>query len=199
MWVLGYAWVALLAGLGLLGMAGYSIYSADHGGKIPQEAELTAASGHIVEGREVTVERKRRRGGKTTKKYYELDLKKDDGTVVKLRVDFAVPRDKVADAVDEDVSVKYDAHDENDTYVITLDGQDLVSYADMARLSQARADADKETFTSGGMIGFAIVLALLGAVGVRQRRKMIARETAQAAAAVPSVTIGENVKSPGQQ
>ncbi|MCL1960203.1 MAG: hypothetical protein FWG56_00115 [Desulfovibrionaceae bacterium] len=185
LWVLSYAWLALLAGLGLLGMAGYSTYSASHGGMIPEEAALTSASGHITEDREITVERKRRYGGKTAKKYYELDLQPASGDKIKLRVDFDVPRATVETAVDGDVAVRYDPGDHNNTYVIQQDGEDLVSYADMARLAQKNADHDKEIFASPGMMGFAVLLALLGGGGLWWRRKLLAPAPAEPAQAKP--------------
>ena len=193
LWVLSYAWIALLAGLGLLAMAGYTVYSAGHGGKIPAEAALTTGKGHIVAGREVTVERKRRRGGKSTSKHYELDLKPATGEMIKLRIDHDVPRDALEAAMDEDVTVKYDPDDENNTYVIQQDGKDLVTYTDMAALSQRRADSDKATFTSSGMLGFAAVLAVLGGLGFWWRRRLLASEQAAVAATVPAAPIGADV------
>ena len=178
LWVLSYAWIALLGGIGLLGMAAYSTWSAAHGGSIPQESTLTSASGHIAaEGHEVTVERKRRRGGKTTKKYYELDLHQQGDAILKLRVDYDVPREILESTLDEDVTVKYDPNDNNNTYVIQQNDKYLMAYADMAKLSQAHADASKATFTAPGMIGFAVVLALLGGIGLRWRRKLLAAES----------------------
>ncbi|MDO5626139.1 MAG: hypothetical protein Q4G71_15800 [Pseudomonadota bacterium] len=180
-WILGYAWLLLLIGLGLLGMAGYAVFSASQGGKIPPEAALTVQSGHIVAGRTVTVERKRRRSGSTsTRRYYELDLQPPGAALVKLRVDYAVPRRTLEVALEEDVTVKYDPDDSNATYVIQLDGQDVLPYAQMARLSQQRADADKASHASWGSIGTGLVLALLGAGGVAWRRKLLADDDAQA-------------------
>ena len=193
LWVLSYAWIALLAGLALLAMAGYTVFSAGQGGKIPPESALTTGAGHIVAGREVTVERKRRRGGKSASKHYELDLKPGAGEVIKLRVDHAVPRGALEAAMDEDVTVKYDPNDDNNTYVIQRGGQDLVTYANMARLSQQRADSDKATFTSGGMLGFAAVLTLFGGLGFWWRRRLIAEEHAAVASATPDVAIGSDV------
>ena len=181
LWVLSYAWIAFLAGLGLLGMAAYSTWSAAHGGSIPQESTLTSASGHIAaEGREVTVEHRRRRGGKTTRKYYELDLRQQGDAVLKLRVDHDVPREMLESALDEDVTIKYDPNDNNNTYVIQRDDKYFMTYADMARLSQVHADADKATFAAPGMMGFAALLALLGGVGLWWRRKLLASESASA-------------------
>ena len=196
LWILSYAWIVMLAGLGLLAMAAYTAYSADHGGKIPKEADLTVLSGHIVEGREMTVERKRRRGGRTTSKHFELDLKPATGDIIKLKVDFAVPRQALEDAVDEDVTVKYDPDDENNTYVIQQGGKDLVPYAKMAELSQRRADSDKATFTSSGMLGFAAVLAVLGSAGFWWRRRLVAADHASATQATPQIAIGSGVPPP---
>ncbi|MDR2187336.1 MAG: hypothetical protein LBE62_04685 [Azonexus sp.] len=178
LWVLSYAWIALLLGLGFLGMAIYSIYSASHGGSIPPESALSSMSGHITEGREMVVETQRRRGGKTTRKYYELDLNPASGAIIKLRVDHDVSRTVLEAAIDEDVTVKYDPNDDNSTYVIQQGGKDLMSYTDAAALSQRHADADKAFFASGGMMGVAALLALLGGGGVWWRRKLLADSNA---------------------
>jgi hypothetical protein len=198
LWLLSYAWIVMLAGLGLLAMAVYTTYSAGHGGSIPQESALTSASGHIQGGREMTVERKRRHLGKTVTKYYELDFQPADGAPIKLRIDHDVPRPALEEAIDEDVTVKYDAGGNNDTYVIQQGGKQLVSYVDMARLSQRHADSEKDLFASGGMMGFAALLAILGAGGLVWRRKLLIAENQAIAAAVPSVAIGSDVQpNPG--
>ncbi len=197
-WVLGYATIILLLGLGLLGMAAYSTYKASVGGKIPPEAELVVQSGKVVEGREITVERRRRRSStKTTKKYYELDLKPADGEMVKLRVDFTVPRQVLEQVIDENVTVKYDKSDDNTTYVIQYEGADLVSYAKMAEISQSEADAEKASFTSSGALGAAIAMVLLGGGGLFLRRKMEAGEEQDTDHVVPasSVKVGANLEN----
>lgn len=201
-WTLGYSIAILLLGVGLLGMAAYSSYKASVGGKIPPETELIVQSGKVTEGREITVERRRRRSGsKTTRKYYELDLQPTNGEPIKLRVDFTVPRHVLEQVIDEDVTVKYDKNDDNTTYVIQSDGKDLVSYAKMAEISQLEADAEKASFTSSGSLGAAIVMILLGGGGLFLRRKLVTGDGSQdedgnATGAVPpsEVKIGANVK-----
>jgi hypothetical protein len=176
LWVLGYAWLALLAGVGLIGMAAYSAYSAGHGGGMPEAADLSAAKGTVVGGREMTVERKRRRGGKTTTHFFELDLQPDaGGELVKLRVDYAIDRAKLQAAMDQKVSASYDASDHNMVYEILGDKGPIVSKDDMAKILVAKAEADKATFASGGMLGFAVLLALLGGGGLVWRRKLLAQ------------------------
>ena len=197
-WTLGYSIAILLLGVGLLGMAAYSSYKASVGGKIPPEPELIVQSGKVTEGREITVERRRRRsGGKTTRKYYELDLQPANGEPIKLRVDFTVPRHVLEQVIDEDVTVKYDKSDNNTTYVIQYNGEDLVSYAEMAEISQLEADADKASFTSSGSLGAAIAMILLGGGGLFLRRKLEAGNSQDDEDAVvpPSeVKIGANVE-----
>ena len=203
LWILGYGWLVALLGAGLLGMAGYSAYSASQGGKIPPEAELTVLSGHILEGRTVTVERKRRRGGRSTTHYYELDLKPGSGDVVKLKVDYAVPKQLLASSVDEDVTVKFDPNDDNMTYVIQRGGQDVVPYAKMAELSKRRAEADKTTFTSAASLGAGAGLLLIGSLGFFWRRRLIAADRAEiqatTASMLPAGGIGSQVTPLAQQ
>lgn len=179
LWVLGYAWLALVFGLGGLGMAVYSSYSAGHGGGSPAEADLTSVVGTVTEGREVTVERKRRRGSKTTSQFYELDLKPESGgALIKLRVDHDIPMAQLSEAVGEKVTARYNAIDENTVFGLKLGKIDLVSYADMSRILTAKAEADREFFASAGTLGSCLLLALLGGGGVYLRRKMLATAAA---------------------
>lgn len=200
-WLLGYSVYILLLGLGLFGMAAYTSYKASVGGKIPPETDLVVQSGKVLEGREMTVESRRRRSGrKTTKKYYELDLKPANGEVLKLRVDFAVPRSVLEQVLDEDVTVKYDRSDNNTAYVIRFEDQDLVSYAEMAAISQSEADARKELFASSGAMGAAAAMVLAGAGGIVLRRKMqaaddetLGEEKEEGRTPAPEVKIGSNL------
>jgi hypothetical protein len=175
LWVLGYAWLALVIGVGGLGMAIYSSYSAGHGGGSPAEADLTSVSGTVIEGREVTVERKRRRGGKTTSQFYELDLKPDTGgELLKLRVAHEIPMAQLSQAIGEKVTARYNAIDENMVFGLKFGQAELVSYADMGRILTAKAEADRDFFASASALGFFVLMALLGGGGVYLRRKMVA-------------------------
>lgn len=196
-WLLGYSVYVLLLGLGLFGMAAYTSYKASAGGKIPPETKLLAQSGKVLEGREVTVERRRRRSSrKTAKKYYELDLKPANGEMLKLHVDFAVPRSVLEQVLDKDVTVKYDQSDNNTAYVIRLGDQDLLPYAEMAAISQRKADAEKAAFASSGNMGAAAVMVLAGVGGLALRRKMRAGNVEgqeEKSTPAPEVKIGSNL------
>lgn len=176
LWVLSYAWLALVVGLGLLGFAGYSSYKADHGAGIPPKNELVATKGHVSDAQEVTVERKRRRGGKTTERFFELTVKPEAaGEVVKLRVDYSFGADRLAPVVDETISALYDSNDHNLVYeLLSGDGSPVLSFDDMSQLMHAKAEAEKANMTSAGMLGFAAILAVLGGLGVAWRRKLVA-------------------------
>lgn len=179
MWVLGYAWLLLLGGLGLVGMAVYTGYSAGHGGGMPDAADLATASGTIVAGREMTVERKRRRGGKTTTHYFELDLKPDGGgELIKLRAAHELGRTKLEPAMDEAVKATYDPNDDNLVFELSGAKGSFITKADMAKLLQAKADREAASFATGGNVATGLVLAALGFLGTRWRRKLRAQAAA---------------------
>jgi hypothetical protein len=174
LWVLRYAGLALLGGVVLLALAIHSIYSASNGGGIPPESKLTSVSGHVTDAQEVVSTVKSRRGGKRSSTHYELNLNPASGETMKLRVDGGVPRFGLEAIVDGDVTVKYDAEDDNNIYVIRLGNQDLMSYADMALMMQGQADHEKDKWTSGKNIGLGVLLTLLGGGGIWWRRKLLA-------------------------
>lgn len=180
LWLLGYAGIVLLIGVGLLGFGAYSAYKAGHGAGMPEAQDLTSASGSLVNGREITVERKRRRGGRSTERFYELDFQPAaGGELVKLRADIALPVDKLKSSMGDQVSVKYDGGDHNIIYEMSSPRGPHVEWAEMARILQVKADRDKESFTSGGMLGFAALLAVLGGLGLAWRRKLQAETPSQ--------------------
>lgn len=178
LWVLGYAWLALLVGLGLLGMAIYSTYSAGHGGGMPDVRDLGSISGTVLAGREMTVERKRRRGGKTTTQFFELDVKPDSGEIVKVRVDHAVPRERLEAAIDSKVTARYTPDDDNMVYELSSDQGVLVSLDDMTKIRVAQAERERDNLASSGMLGFDAALAAVGGLGVFWRRKLLAQPAA---------------------
>jgi hypothetical protein len=83
--VLSFAKLALLAGLLALGVAGFTTYRAQTGGGMPAESELSEVSGTLVDGRIVTVERKRK-GITTTRQYFEVDLSQASGMTIKIGI-----------------------------------------------------------------------------------------------------------------
>ena len=175
MWLLGFAKYLLAIGLLLLGVAAYATFKADNGGGIPTQAELTRVSGTAAEAREVTVQHKRRRSS-STEMFYELDFKPDGGgDNLKLRVDHDVPVDRIKAALDGKLDVRYEPGDVNLVYAIKTAQVELLSYAEMARLAQVRADKAKASEASAGSIGAGIALTLLGGAGVAYRRKRVAQ------------------------
>jgi hypothetical protein len=173
MWVLELAPKALALGLVLLGLAGYAIYNANHGGSIPPESALASAGGHITQGREVTIEH-RRGGARWVERYYELELRQGNDAILTLRLDFFVlPNPALEDVMDKDVGVKYDANNSNTIYAIQRDGKDLLSYAAMAKRSRTMANSIKSDSASAGMIGLGFLLALLGSGGIWWRLRLL--------------------------
>ena len=173
LWLLGYAWLVLAGGLGLVGMAAYTGYSAGHGAGMPDAADLTTTAGTIVAGREMTVERKRRRGGKTTTHYFELDLKPDGGgELVKLRAAHELGRAKLEPAMDQAVKATYDPNDDNLLIELSSAQASHVTKADVAKVMQTKADREAASFATGGTVGTGLALAVVGFLGVRWRRHL---------------------------
>ena len=181
--VLGLSRYALLVGVLLVGVAIYDKYKAEHGGGAPAQSELTTVVGEIADGREVTVERKRRRGGKTTTQYYELDVKPAGrADLLKLRVDHDVPKERLeASTASDKLTITYEPSDVNMVFGINDGKTNFISYDEVAKLLQARAD--REAQSSGGLIGVGVLLALLGAGGFFWRRRLAASQAEAAAAA----------------
>ena len=68
--ITGYAWLALLAGPGLIGLSFYSSWKADGDHAYAARESLQSVSGTVTGASEVTVKRKRR----ATKQYYEINV-----------------------------------------------------------------------------------------------------------------------------
>ena len=179
--ILGYARYLLLGGLALLGFGGYPLYHSATGGGIPQESALAVVQGEVAGARKVTVTKKRRRGGESHSYYYEVDVQPQSGDKLTVRLPTLVPESKVQDMANADtIQVSYDAtSSNNDAYAVKGDGKEILPYAQMAKYMQE--DADRSSAEAPLMMGAGLLLAILGGLGMRWRRRRI--QAAEAVAA----------------
>lgn len=184
LWVLSYAWLLVLLGVGLLGAGAYYAYTASHGGGVPEESALTVVDGYAAQAREVTEER-RRRTGTSTRRYFEIDLKPAaGGQTIQLRMPEGVTRQHLMTALEENIRVKYDPDDKNTAYDIALlvkgnaSPRPIVTYETISQRAIADAAKDRDTLTSPAMLGFSLALTLLGACGIWLRRRMLKADEA---------------------
>jgi hypothetical protein len=179
--ITGYAWLVLLAGPGLIGLSVYSSWKADGDHAYAAKESLQSVSGKVTQASEVTVKRKRR----ATKHYYELTVQPESAGAEarKLRIDYSVPQDLVANLIDEKITALVD-HSESDLiYEVSVGGTTVLSYEATRQRMQAEAASSAQSFSGAGMWILAIVLTLVGAAGVWSNRKLRAADSAQLAAA----------------
>lgn len=162
-------WV-VLAGVILLSLAVYNYFStANHDANtIPTESELTHAEGVIVAGREITVEHKHaQQSSQKTEQYYELDLKPTKGTTVLLRLDHSLDKNRLAQVLESQVSVAYDASRDNMTYVVRKGESEVVSYAEMVQLYWQHTPPQASHMDSPYILLVAgLLLLMLGITGI---------------------------------
>ena len=174
--ITGYAWLALLAGPGLIGLSLYSSWKADGDHAYAARESLQSVSGTVTEASEVTVKRKRR----ATKQYYEITVK-PDGTGAearKLRIDHSTPQELVSNLIGEKVTALVDSSDSDLVYDVAVDGASVLTYEATRQRLQAEAASSAQSFSGAGMWVFAVLLALIGAAGVWCNRKLRAADTA---------------------
>lgn len=179
--ITGYAWLLLLAGPGLIALSVYSGWKAEGDHAYAAKESLQSVTGKVTQASEVTVKRKRR----ATKKYYELSVQPEaaGSEARKLRIDYSVPQELVANLIDEKITALVD-HSESDlVYEVAVDGVAVLSYEATRQRLQAEAASSAKSFSGAGMWIFAILLTLIGAAGVWSNRKLRAAESAQLAAA----------------
>jgi hypothetical protein len=180
--ILGYAWVALLGGIGIVGFGAYSHFKAASGTAYVAQDQLTKLSGKVTEAAEITVESKRRRGGsRVSDKYYEISVKPDAGEMQKLRIHLTWGQKKVEDIIDEKIDAAYDSNDNNIVYSIASKGQELMSYEQSKARLQASAEAQAKSFGGGLILGGGVLLAVIGAAGMFLRRRVEAGSQVAAA------------------
>lgn len=171
--LLGVAYLILLAGIALVGSHFYFNNKAANGGGIPAEAELKVVSGKVIEGSEVTLQTKRRRGVDSTEKFYELVVQPDAGSqTLKLRLAHDIPKTSVESTLQENITAKYDDSDENITYDIKIGNNTVVSYAERAAKAQATADKQASFFGDGAMLKAGIWWVIIGAALLFWRNRL---------------------------
>ena len=165
----GYAWLLLVAGMGLMGVAVWSQWKAEGDHAYKSREQLETLVGIVASASEVTVKRKR----VTTKKYYELTVTPTaGGEQRKLRVDHSTPSTVVSNLIDEHITALFDA-DENDTvYEVVTEGKVVIAYESTQQRLLGEATTTARFLGSAGMWALAALLALLGAAGVWANRKL---------------------------
>ena len=170
--ITGYAWLALLAGPGLIGLSLYSSWKADGDHAYAARESLQT----VTEASEVTVKRKRR----ATKQYYEISIK-PEGTGAearKLRIDHSTPQELVSNLIGEKVTALVDSSDSDLVYDVAVDGTTVIAYESTRQRLQAEAASSAQSFSGAGIWVVAVLLALIGAAGVWCNRKLRAADTA---------------------
>lgn len=167
--ITGYAWLILLAGPGLAGLAIWSQWKADGDHAFTAREQLQTVAGTVTEASEVTVKRKRR----STKQYYEISVKPEaGGEVRKLRIAHSTPKGIVEDIIEEKVTVLYDSDDSDIVYEVVTEGKPVIRYDDTRQRMQTEAASTAQSFSGAGIWVLAVVLTLLGAGGVWSNRRL---------------------------
>lgn len=166
------SYIILLAGLGLIGMHFFSNHQAANGGGIPAQTELQTVQGKVLEGRDVTLETKRRRGVDKVERFYEFDVKPESGATVKLRVNHDIESTRLEPIIQETITAQYDSSDNNITYNIVMNQQPVLTYQEMAEKAQATADKQAAFFGDGAMLQAGIWWIVLGAIGLFIRNRL---------------------------
>ena len=167
--ITGYAWLVLLAGPGLAGMAIWSGWKADGDHAYTARDQLQTVTGKVTGASEVTVKRKRR----STQHYYEITVAPDaGGEARKLRIAFSTPRDIVGGIIDEKITALYDSSDNDIVYEVVTGGKPVISYETTRQRMQAEAASTAKSFSGAGIWILAVILTLLGAAGVWSNRKL---------------------------
>lgn len=167
--ITGYAWLILLAGPGLAGMAIWSQWKADGDHAYTARDKLQTVAGKVTGASEVTVKRKRR----STKQYYEITVQPDaGGEARKLRIAHSEPKPLVSSIIDEKITALYDSGDSDIVYEVTMDGKPVISYEATRQRMQTEAASTAQSFSGAGIWILAVVLTLLGAGGVWSNRRL---------------------------
>ncbi len=175
LWITGYAWLALIGGIGILGYAGYSQFKASSGTAYMAADQLSSLSGKVVKATEVTVTSKSRKGRtRNTDRYYEIEVKPDTGDAQKLRMNLNVGPKKVETILDEKIAAKFDAEGDNLAYEIKMGSNTVLSYDETKATMQASADAQAKSMGGAGTWGLGVLLLLVGAGGMALKRKLSA-------------------------
>ena len=159
--ILLVSYLFLFGGIGLVGMHFFSNHNASTGGGIPAESALSVVEGKVVEGRDVTLETKRRRGPNSAEQFYELDVQPTSGQMVKLRLDHDLEQSRIESVLEEQITAKYDD--------IVMNGTGVITYQEMATKAQIKADKQAEFFGDDAMLQAGISWIIMGMIGLLGR------------------------------
>jgi hypothetical protein len=139
----------------------------------------------VVKAPEVTVTSKGRRGsGRTSDRYYEIEVKPDTGDAQTLRMNLFVGAKKVEAILEEKIAAKFDPEDNNLVYEVKMGGKDVLSYEDTKAYMQKAAESQAQTMGSAVTLGLGALLLLLvlvlvlGVGGMFFNRKLSAQAVA---------------------
>jgi len=171
LWVLGYSWLACLAGLGLMAVIVFSIWQAS-GHAYAERDKLTTVTGAVTQASKVTETRKSRRGStRATNTYYELTVA---GHAKPLRIDtYILRQDLVAALIDEPIVALVDPGEHNLVYEVAMqNGPTLIRYEGMRdRLNNEAQRMAKDWNDVAVWLG-AMFLTLLGGAGLWFRHRL---------------------------
>lgn len=175
--ITGYAWLLLLLGPALVAMSVYSGWKAKGDHAYTAREQLTTINGKVTEASEVTVKSRRR----ATKHYYQINVQPDGGgEAAKLRIDYSTPKALVVSLIDEKVVALADKSDNDLVYDVAINGKSLITYEATKQRLKAEADSSAKSLSGSGTWGLAILLTLIGAVGVWSNRRLRAADEAEA-------------------
>lgn len=175
LWITGYAWLGLIAGIGILGYAGYTQFKASSGTAYTAADQLSSLSGKVVKATEVTVTSKSRKGRtRGTERYYEIEVKPDVGDAQKLRVNLNVGPKKVEAILDEKIAAKFDPDGDNLAYEIKMGSNTVLSYDETKATMQASSDVQAKSMGGAGTWGLGVLLLLVGIGGMVLKSKLSA-------------------------
>jgi|GEM_PF-801100 len=181
LFITGYAWLALVAGLGLGGMTLHSLWKAQGDHAWTAREQLTPIEGSVTKAARISIERKRRGRTSTHDSHYELHVQDDQGAMHTLRVDLDVSEEALAYVIEEPIVALADAENNWLVYEIHVRGEgedeQVFAYEDMRNLLQKRAERAARNMNNAGVWGAALGLVLLGSGGIWCRRKLLAAAT----------------------
>lgn len=170
--IAGISYLFLFMGIAVLASALFFANKAQTGGGVPERSSLQTLTGEVVQAREVTLETKRRRGPDSKEVFYELDFKDTSGQITQLRVEKTVPREQVEAMLQGELTVQFDASDNNLTYDVKRGGATLLDYDEVARAAQEQANKQAAFFSGPEMYKAAAWWIGLGVAGLFLRRKL---------------------------
>lgn len=173
MQVTSKAWIALLFGFLILGVAVYTQLRANadvHGASVES---LVARTGKIIGANEVTQTNNRRRGGSSTRKYYIMDAKLEDDSIEKWMIDYSIDLDKVESLVNKAVSVRIDPSNSNLVYEAVLNGQVIIPLADVQKIMERKDRVAASNSSNKGTLIVGSLALAFGIVGLIVRRRLI--------------------------